>query len=68
MINEQKNSNEYIAQAVAEAARATIQTMAMVSKTRAENTGPRISGTIVKQPTFNWITKDKYAELRNFKL
>ena len=56
------NTNEYITQAVAKATRAAIQTMS------AENVRPRMSGCIMKQPTFDWSAKDKYAEVRNFKL
>ena len=40
--------------------------MAMAGTARAENTGSRMSGSIMKQPAFNWSEKDKYAELRNF--
>ena len=60
--------SEYIIQAVAKAARAAIETIAMASTARAENLGPRISGTIMKKPTLDRYAKDKYAELRNFKL
>ena len=55
-------------QAVAEAARAAIQTMSVAATGRTEYVGPRISGTIMKQPTCDWTIKDKYAELRKFKL
>ena len=68
MENKQIITNEYITQAVAEAARAAIQTMAVADTARAGNTGPRISWPIMKQPTFDWSAKDKYAKIRNFKL
>ena len=68
MANEQTNSNEYIAQAVPKAARVAIQTLYTAGAARRENVGSRMSGPIMKQPTFNWSSKDKYAELRNFKL
>ena len=68
MANEETNSNEYIEKAVAEAARVAIQKMSMACKARTENEGPRMSGPIMKQPTFDWSSKDKCAELRNFKL
>ena len=68
MANEQTNSNEYIAQAVAEAAEVAIQTMPMSNTARSENGEPRMSGPIIKQPTYNWSSKDKYAELGNIKL
>ena len=42
--------------------------MSMASAARAENAGPRMSRPIMKQPTFDWNVKDKYTELRNFKL
>ena len=61
MANEQINTNEYIAQAVAEAARAAIQTMAVAGTTRVKYAGPRMSGPIMKQLIFNWSAKDKYV-------
>ena len=42
--------------------------MFMASAARAENIGSRMSGPIIKQLTFDWSAKDKYAELVNFKL
>ena len=42
--------------------------MSVVGTARAENIGPRISGPIMQQPTFDSGAKDKYSELRNFKL
>ena len=68
MASEETNTNEYIAQAVAKAVRVSIQTMFMAVTARTESVGPRMSGPIMKQPTFDWSTKDKYAKLRNFKL
>ena len=32
-----------------------------------QSIGPKI-GAMMKQPTFNWGTEDKYSELKNFKL
>ena len=49
MANEQINTNQYIAQAVAEAARAAIETMSMAGIARAGNARPRMSGPIMKQ-------------------
>ena len=65
MSNEQKiNTNECIIQAVAEAARAAIQTMAMTGTATAENLqDPEWLTPITKQPTFDRSAKDKYAEL-----
>ena len=57
MANEQTNPNEYIAQVVAEASRATIQTMFMASAAIAENTGPKVGIPILKHPTFNSTLK-----------
>ena len=68
MSNEQINSNQYIAQAVAEASRLAIQTMSVAGTARTENAGPRMNRPIMKQPTFNWSSKEMYAGLRNFKL
>ena len=52
MTIEQINSKEYIVQSITEAIKAAIQTMAMASATRVENTGLRMSGPIMKQPAF----------------
>ena len=57
-----------IPQAVGETAKVVLQTKAMAITTRAENVGPRNSWSCMKQPTFNWNSKDMYTELRNFKL
>ena len=57
-------TKEVIAQAVAEAARATIQPMAASSVDRMKNTGPRLSRPIMKQPSFNGEADDKYNELK----
>ena len=42
MASEQTNTNETIAQAVAEATRAAIQAMAVAGAERAQNMGPRL--------------------------
>ena len=68
MASEQIGQNEFIVQAVAEATRATIQTMATNGMTRQEHSGIKMSGPIWKQPTFNWRAENKYEELQNFKL
>ena len=68
MANEQTNTNEYITQAVVKAARVAMQTMSTARTARAENTGPRMSRPIMKQPTFDCSAKDKYTKLRNLKL
>ena len=34
---------------------------------KAQNAGPKLGGPIMKQPTFDWSSTDKYVELRNFK-
>ena len=68
MANKQANTNEYIAQAIAKAARVAAQIMSAAGTARAENARPRMSGPIMKQPTFDWSAKDKFAKLRNFKL
>ena len=64
----QTNTNIYRKQAVTKAAGAAIQTMSEASTAKAENMGPRMGGPIMKQRTFDWSAKDKYVELRNFKL
>ena len=68
MPSDQANTNGYITQAAAKAARVEIQTMWTVGTGWAENVEPRMSGLIIKQPTFERSVKDKYAKLRNFKL
>ena len=32
-----------------------------------QSMGPKV-GPMMKQPTFNWDTEDKYSELKNFRL
>ena len=68
MAYEQTSTNEYITHTVPEAAWVAIQTITTAGTARTENMGPKMSGPIMKQPTFDWSTKDKYAKLRNFKL
>ena len=53
MASEQTNTNEYITQAVAKAARVAIQTISVAGTARAENAGPRVSEPIMKQPSFD---------------
>ena len=42
--------------------------MSIVGAARTENVGLGMSRSIMKQPTFDWSAKDKYADLINFKL
>ena len=42
--------------------------MAVAGAERTQNVGPRLGGPMVKQPTFNWETEDKFNELKNFRL
>ena len=42
--------------------------MAAAGTSRQDSAEPKIHGPIMKEPTFDQSTKDKYAELRNFKL
>ena len=63
MASEQISQHEFIAQAVAEATRVAIQTMATTGMARQENAEIKMSRPILKQPTFNWRAKDKYEEL-----
>ena len=64
MPSEQTNANEAIAQAVAEAIRATVQAMAITGTERIQNVGPRIGRPMMKQPTVNWEAEGKYSELK----
>ena len=68
MARDQVSQNEFITQAIPEATRVAIQTMASARMARQENSGTKMSGCILKQPVFNWKTEDKYEELQNFKL
>ena len=63
MAGEQIGKNKFIAQAVAETTRVATQTMASTGMARQENAGIKMSGPILKQPTFNWRAEDKYEEL-----
>ena len=67
MANEQLRANEVILHAAAEAARATIQATAATRAERIQNVGPRLGGTKMKQPAFNWEAEDKYNELKTSK-
>ena len=67
MATEQANTYEAIMQAVAEAVRTAIQTMAMAGEERTQNVGPILGRPFMKELTFDWSSTDKYAELRNFK-
>ena len=68
MATEHTNANAAIAQAVAEATRTAIQAMAVARAERTQNAGPKLGRPIMKQPTFDWISSDKYVELKSFKL
>ena len=63
MPRKQVSQNEFNVQAVAKAARAANQTMAAAGIPRQENARLKMSGSIIKQPTFNWSAKYKYEEL-----
>ena len=68
MASKQISQNKFITQAVAKAAKAAIQTMAMASTSRQANVGLKMSVSIMKQPTFNWNAGDNYEGLRNFNI
>ena len=69
MARKQSTMNETIAKGVAEATRVALQAMAAAAVDRPQTTaGPKIGGPTMKQPTFNWETKDKYSKLKTFKL
>ena len=54
LVSEETNTNETIAQAVAEATGAAIQVMSVVRAERTHNVEPRLGRPMMKQPTFNW--------------
>ena len=57
-----------ITKAVAEAMRANIQAMAEgVPEWSQGMVGPQIGVHVMKQPTFNWDSEDKYNKLKTFK-
>ena len=61
--------SEVIARAVAEATRITIQTMAEAWAQRLHDaSGPKIGRPAMRQLMFNWNAKDKYSELKAFRL
>ena len=71
MTTEQINITKAIDQVAAEAQRVGVQAMVWVNtdnSQRTQNAGPKLGGPMVKQLTFNWSSKDKYAELKNFKM
>ena len=68
MAIEQANTNEAIAQAVAEATRVKIQAMAVARAQSTQNVGPKLGRHSRKQLAFNWSFTDKYAQQINFKL
>ena len=68
LATKQTNSNAAIVQAVAKAARGAIQAMAMTEAERTQNAGPKLCRQIMQQLTFDLSSRDKYTELRNFKL
>ena len=71
MATEQENITETVVKVAAGTARAVVLTMAMAStdnNRKAENSGPTLGRSIMKQLTFKWSSTDKYAELRDFKM
>ena len=66
MVSEQIKS-EAIANAVAEATRIALQTMAEAQAERMHNrSGPKLGSPTMKQPTLDWNVWDKYSELKTF--
>ena len=51
---------------MAKATRAAIQAMTVAEAERSQNAGLKLGGSILKQLTFDWNSKDKYKKLRNF--
>ena len=64
---EQTVMNEVITKAVAEATRATIQTMVELLQ-RQEVQGPKLGSPAMKQPQYTWEVADKYMEWKAFML
>ena len=69
MASEQVIANEAIAKAGTEATKAAIQAMAAAVAERPQSVaGPKLGGSAMKQPSFNWEADDKYDELKTFRL
>ena len=59
--------SKVIAKAVAEAMRITIQTMVEMQLRMGDSQqGPKIDGSVLKQPQFNWDAAGKYSEWKAF--
>ena len=68
MASEQMMS-EAITRAVVEATRVVPQTMVEGWVERTQNAaGPKLGGTTMKQPTFDWEVPDKYSQLKTCRL
>ena len=66
---EQVTTSEAIMNAVAEATRIVIQTMAEMQVQRSESQqGPKLGSPVLKQPQFNLEAADKYSEWKAFTL
>ena len=71
MTTEQANITEAEVEVAAEAARVAVQAMATASienNQMAQIVAPKLGRFNHKEPTFNWSSTWKYAELRNFKM
>ena len=71
MATNQVKVTEIIAQRAAEAAGMAVKAMEMASgesNQRAQNAGPIIDSPLMRQPTFNWSSTEKYAELGIFRM
>ena len=65
----EQNMSKVIAKVVAEATKIAIQTMAEIHVQQIDSQhGPRLGGSTLKQPTFNWEATDKYTEWKAFML
>ena len=62
---DQATMNDAVVKAVAEATRATIQTMMELNQGQ-EDQRPKVGSLALKQPQFNWDMADKYTEWKAF--
>ena len=65
------NISETTSHIEAEASRAVVQAIAMASienNQRAQNVALKIGDPLIWQPTFDWSSTDKYAELKNLRV
>ena len=60
-------SAQIMSEALAEATRETLQTVAEAwAEKMHSGSGPKVGSPTMRQPTFDWNAQDKYSELKTF--